>query len=77
MVASAWRAVKARPTLVAIVMLALLLVPLHSQVGAGLREPTWAPDGKRLAVVYLDRIWTMQVDGREARELTRDRRRAA
>jgi gamma-glutamyltranspeptidase len=48
-----------------------MLVPLYSQVGAGLREPAWAPDGKRLAVVHLDRIWTMQVDGREAKELMR------
>jgi gamma-glutamyltranspeptidase len=47
----------------------LMLAPLQSQVGAGLREPSWAPDGKRLAVVYVDRIWTMQPDGRDAREL--------
>jgi gamma-glutamyltranspeptidase len=55
----------------AALLAALLLVPLHSQVGAGLREPAWAPDGKRLAVVYLDRVWTMSADGRDARELVR------
>ena len=33
--------------------------------------PVWAPDGKRLAVVILDRIWTTTPDGRDARELTR------
>ena len=48
-----------------------MLVPLHSQVGTGLREPAWAPDGKRLAVVHLDRIWTMQADGRDVKELMR------
>ena len=62
-----------RLALAGVLLATLLLVPLHSQVGTGLREPAWAPDGRRLAVVHLDRIWTMQVDGREARELTRDR----
>jgi len=36
-----------------------------------MRDPVWAPDGKRLAVVILDRIWTTTPDGRDARELTR------
>jgi gamma-glutamyltranspeptidase len=49
----------------------LLAVPLHSQVGVGLREPAWAPDGKRLAVVHLDRILLMQPDGHDVRELSR------
>lgn len=33
----------------------------------GLQEVTWAPDGKRIAVSYLDRIWTMTPEGRQAR----------
>jgi gamma-glutamyltranspeptidase len=36
-----------------------------------MRDPAWAPDGKRLALVILDRIWTTTLDGRDARELTR------
>ena len=36
-----------------------------------MREPAWSPDGKRLAVVVLDRIWTMQPDGKEGSELTK------
>lgn len=36
-----------------------------------MRDPSWSPDGKRLAVVVLDRIWTMQPDGRDGAELTR------
>ena len=36
-----------------------------------MRDPAWSPDGKRLAVVVLDRIWTMQPDGREGSELTK------
>src|SRR5262245_21383777 len=36
-----------------------------------MRDPAWSPDGKRLAVVVLDRIWVMQSDGRDAAELTK------
>jgi len=36
-----------------------------------MRDPAWSPDAKRLAVVVLDRIWTMQPDGREGAELTK------
>ncbi|MGE3274234.1 MAG: gamma-glutamyltransferase [Vicinamibacterales bacterium] len=47
-------------------------VGLFAQAGAGpvgLQEPAWAPDGRRIAVSYLDRIWTMGPDGRRARAL--------
>jgi gamma-glutamyltranspeptidase len=36
-----------------------------------MRDPAWSPDGRRLAVVILDRLWTTAPDGRDARELTR------
>jgi dipeptidyl aminopeptidase/acylaminoacyl peptidase len=39
-------------------------------VTSGVQDPAWAPDGKRIAVSYLDRIWTMTPDGRQARQLT-------
>ena len=39
-------------------------------ITTGLQDPAWAPDGKRIAVSYLDRIWTMTPDGRQARALT-------
>src|SRR5688500_8014722 len=39
----------------------------HAQVPVGVQEPAWSPDGKRIAVSYLDRIWTMTSDGKEAR----------
>ncbi|MDO8678265.1 MAG: gamma-glutamyltransferase [Acidobacteriota bacterium] len=32
-----------------------------------MQEPAWAPDGKRIAVSYLDRIWTMTPEGRQAK----------
>jgi gamma-glutamyltranspeptidase len=36
-------------------------------VPVGLQEPAWSPDGKRIAVSYLDRIWTMTPEGKQAR----------
>jgi gamma-glutamyltranspeptidase len=38
----------------------------------GVQDPAWAPDGKRIAVSYLDRIWTMSPDGRQAKALAED-----
>ena len=57
------------------------LATLHSQSVtpsgvAGLREPAWSPDGKRLAVVFLDRIWTIAPDGRDGKPLDAARRDA-
>ena len=59
------------------VVLLLLLVTLNSslsttaaQIPIGVQEPAWSPDGKRVAVSYLDRIWTMTADGRQAKSLT-------
>ena len=50
----------------------MLALSPHAQTGPfGMRDPAWSPDGKRLAVVILDRIWTTTPDGRDARELTR------
>ncbi len=37
---------------------------------AGVRDPAWAPDGQRIAVSWLDRLWTAAPDGRQARRLT-------
>jgi gamma-glutamyltranspeptidase/glutathione hydrolase len=38
----------------------------------GVQDAAWAPDGKRIAVSYLDRIWTMTPEGRQARAITVD-----
>ena len=38
----------------------------------GVQEPAWSPDGKRIAVSYLDRIWTMTPDGKQARAIFQD-----
>ena len=55
-----------------VAMIAVLTMTPRAQTGPpGMRDPAWSPDGKRLAVVVLDRIWTMQPDGREGTELSR------
>jgi gamma-glutamyltranspeptidase len=40
--------------------------------GGGMREPSWSPDGRQIAVSRVDRIWVMAADGRGARPLTPD-----
>ncbi|MGE0592476.1 MAG: gamma-glutamyltransferase [Vicinamibacterales bacterium] len=40
--------------------------------GQGLREPAWSPDGRRLALVLHDRIWTMRPGGEDSRPATPD-----
>ncbi len=41
-----------------------------AQSPVGVQEPAWAPDGKRIAVSYLDRIWVMTPEGKQAKPLT-------
>jgi gamma-glutamyltranspeptidase/glutathione hydrolase len=63
-----------------LVITTLVLGPIgHAQSGlTGVQDPSWAPDGKRIAVSYLDRIWTMTPDGGAARPLVeRDASRSA
>src|SRR4030095_1145038 len=48
----------------------LLLSVGHAQGPVGLQEPAWSPDGKRIAVSYLDRIWTMTPEGKQARAVS-------
>jgi gamma-glutamyltranspeptidase len=37
----------------------------------GAHDPTWAPDGARLALSLFDQIWTLNADGRDARAVVR------
>ena len=49
---------------------ALLATQMTAQTElTGVQDPAWAPDGKRVAVSYLDRIWTMTPEGRQAKAL--------
>jgi len=58
--------------LVVVGVFAALTLGGRAQTGVpGLRDPAWSPDGKRLAVIVIDRIWTMQPDGHDASELTK------
>ena len=50
----------------------LLVISGHAQVLVGVQEAAWSPDGKRIAVSYLDRIWTMTPDGKQARAIFQD-----
>ena len=64
-----------RNVLLAVAGVLLLSVPPHAQVApAGVQEPAWSPDGRRIAVSYLDRLWTMTPDGKQARAIFQDRR---
>jgi gamma-glutamyltranspeptidase/glutathione hydrolase len=43
-----------------------------AQSPVGVQEPSWSPDGKRIAVSYLDRLWSMTPDGKQARAIFQD-----
>ena len=47
-----------------------LPVPHHAQSPIGVQEPSWSPDGKRIAVSYLDRLWSMTPDGKQPKAVT-------
>jgi gamma-glutamyltranspeptidase/glutathione hydrolase len=49
-----------------------LSLATHAQMLVGVQEAAWSPDGKRIAVSYLDRIWTMTPDGKQARAIFQD-----
>ena len=44
-----------------------LFASTHAQSPVGVQEPAWSPDGKRIAVSYLDRLWTMTPEGKQAK----------
>jgi gamma-glutamyltranspeptidase len=55
-----------------LVLTAVVFVQVGHAQGelTGVQDPSWAPDGRRVAVSYLDRIWTMTPDGKQAKALT-------
>ena len=46
-----------------------LTLAAQTAADAGVRDPAWSPDGKRLAISYFDRIWITGADGRGGRAL--------
>ena len=59
-----------RPTLIVAVLLVVQSVG-GAQSPVGVQEPAWAPDGKRIAVSYLDRLWTLDPNGRQGKPVNR------
>jgi gamma-glutamyltranspeptidase len=51
-----------------------LALTVHGQSPGlrGAREPSWSPDGKRLAFSYLDRVWIAAPDGKNGKALRPD-----
>jgi gamma-glutamyltranspeptidase/glutathione hydrolase len=58
--------------LVLLACVAALVLPVSylAQSPVGVQEPAWSPDGRRIAVSYLDRIWTLTAEGKQARPIT-------
>src|SRR5262245_34220679 len=55
-----------------VVLAGLVLVQRASTAQSptsGVQDPVWAPDGKHVAVSYLDRIWVMTPEGRQPKAL--------
>lgn len=48
----------------------LALHPLAQAPTGGIQDPVWSPDGRLVAVSYLDRVWTMTAEGRQPRAVT-------
>jgi gamma-glutamyltranspeptidase len=59
-------------TLIVLAAVAGLTVTHAQPRPVGVQEPAFAPDGKRIAVSYLDRIWTLTADGKQARPIFQD-----
>jgi gamma-glutamyltranspeptidase/glutathione hydrolase len=63
--------VRARTGRACALLVALTVIAPRAQAPTtGVQDPAWAPDGRQVAVSYLDRIWTMTPDGRQAKLVT-------
>ena len=58
------------PRLVLAIVIVTALRPQAQTLPQGVQDPAWAPDGKHVAVSYLDKIWTMTADLRQPKALT-------
>jgi gamma-glutamyltranspeptidase len=61
-----------RPVIAAVAASSCLLTVYAAQAPAplsGMRDPVVAPDGKRMAVSWLEQLWTLGVDGRDPRKV--------
>src|SRR5688572_28833162 len=63
------------PAAVLLSAVAVFQISSHAQGElTGVQDPAWSPDGKRIAVSYFDRIWTMTPDGKQPKQVAADRR---
>ena len=63
------------PAAVLLAGFAIFQVSSHAQGElVGVQDPAWSPDGKRIAVSYFDRIWTMTPDGKQPKQVAADPR---
>ena len=62
-------AVPRRSSLALVAGVAGITIVGHAQSPVGVQEPAWSPDGKRIAVSYLDRLWSMTPEGKQARAI--------
>jgi hypothetical protein len=57
--------VLARVAVGVVALVVAVQVGSHAQPRiAGVQDVSWSPDGKRIAISYLNRIWTLGADGR-------------
>jgi gamma-glutamyltranspeptidase/glutathione hydrolase len=63
-------AVRQTSILVLATLVAVQVGSRAQQPTVGVQEPAWSPDGRRLAVSFLDRIWTLTAEGRQGKALT-------
>ena len=57
--------------LLGLVAAAASVVFTLAETAGGVQDPAWAPDGRRLATSFHERIWISRADGRDGRPLTR------
>ena len=68
-----WNVKRLAPAILVLLSLSaavgLSLSAAQSSIPRGARDPAWSPDGRQLAISYLDQIWISSPEGRDGRGL--------
>ena len=68
-----WNVKRLAPAILVLLSLSaavgLSLSAAQSSTPRGARDPAWSPDGRQLAISYLDQIWISSPEGRDGRGL--------